>query len=91
MPKEIFILRHGQTEFNAAGKLQGHCNSPLTELGRAQAKAYGVALQQRLQSAGNPEQEFQLFPARWEGPWKRRLWWQRCFAGIPAPLLPSPG
>ncbi|CAM2898827.1 histidine phosphatase family protein [Shewanella algae] len=61
MPKEIFILRHGQTEFNAAGKLQGHCNSPLTELGRAQAKAYGVALQQQLrQSAGNPEQEFQL-------------------------------
>ncbi len=60
MPKEIFILRHGQTEFNATGKLQGHCNSPLTELGRAQAKAYGVALQQRLQSAGNPEHEFQL-------------------------------
>jgi len=44
MPKEIFILRHGQTEYNAAGRLQGHCNSPLTDLGRAQAGAYGKVL-----------------------------------------------
>ncbi|QSX30450.1 histidine phosphatase family protein [Shewanella cyperi] len=44
MLQEIYILRHGQTEFNADGKLQGHCNSPLTDLGRAQARAYGKTL-----------------------------------------------
>ncbi|QYK05702.1 histidine phosphatase family protein [Shewanella zhangzhouensis] len=44
MPTDIFLLRHGQTEFNAQRRLQGHCDSPLTALGRAQARAYGQAL-----------------------------------------------
>lgn len=34
---ELYILRHGQTIWNAAGKFQGHLNSPLTETGKAQA------------------------------------------------------
>ena len=33
----IYVLRHGQTRWNAEGRLQGHANSPLTEAGRAQA------------------------------------------------------
>lgn len=36
---ELFILRHGQTEWNAAGRMQGHMDSPLTALGREQAAA----------------------------------------------------
>lgn len=36
---EIFVLRHGQTEWNANGRHQGRLDSPLTELGRAQALA----------------------------------------------------
>lgn len=34
---ELFILRHGQTVWNKAGKFQGRRDSPLTALGRAQA------------------------------------------------------
>ncbi|MEQ8899322.1 MAG: histidine phosphatase family protein [Roseovarius sp.] len=33
----IWFLRHGQTEWNLEGRLQGHKDSPLTALGRAQA------------------------------------------------------
>lgn len=33
----IFLLRHGQSEWNALGRWQGQANPPLTELGRLQA------------------------------------------------------
>ncbi|MFS2176742.1 histidine phosphatase family protein [Rhizobium pisi] len=33
----LYVVRHGQTEFNAAGRWQGQCDSPLTNIGRAQA------------------------------------------------------
>lgn len=36
-PPELYILRHGETEWNVEGRLQGHHDSPLTERGRAQA------------------------------------------------------
>ena len=48
MKKQLYILRHGQTQFNAEGKLQGHCNSPLTQLGESQARALGQALAKAL-------------------------------------------
>ena len=35
----IILVRHGQTEANAAGLLQGRVDLPLTELGRRQAEA----------------------------------------------------
>lgn len=34
----IYIARHGQTQWNVKGKIQGHTNSPLTKEGIAQAK-----------------------------------------------------
>lgn len=34
----FYIVRHGQTLFNVQGKIQGWCDSPLTELGIEQAK-----------------------------------------------------
>lgn len=37
----ILLLRHGQTEFNAAGRLQGQLDSPLTDKGRDQALRMG--------------------------------------------------
>jgi len=43
---EIYVLRHGQTVWNAEGRLQGALNSPLTVLGRAQAEAQGRILAQ---------------------------------------------
>ena len=47
----IYLARHGQTEFNAAGRLQGHLDSPLTAKGRAQAQAMGRALAAKIGSA----------------------------------------
>ena len=35
----LYILRHGETEWNALERLQGHHDSPLTPLGQAQAAA----------------------------------------------------
>jgi probable phosphoglycerate mutase len=35
----LLILRHGETEWNAEGRLQGHHDSPLTAIGIAQAEA----------------------------------------------------
>lgn len=48
MTRKIFVLRHGQTRFNAERKLQGHCNSPLTATGKAQALAMGTQLKSHL-------------------------------------------
>ncbi len=38
MKKTFYIMRHGQTLFNLRRKIQGDCDSPLTELGIEQAK-----------------------------------------------------
>lgn len=35
--KRLYLLRHGQTEFNVKKVVQGRCDSPLTDLGRQQA------------------------------------------------------
>ncbi len=45
---ELWVLRHGETEWNAAGRLQGGRDSPLTALGLAQAKAQRSILQEVL-------------------------------------------
>ena len=37
----LYVLRHGQTEYNLQHLVQGHCDSPLTELGVGQARAAG--------------------------------------------------
>ena len=39
--REVYLLRHGQTEWNLEGRLQGHLNSNLTDLGKIQAKTCG--------------------------------------------------
>jgi broad specificity phosphatase PhoE len=40
----LILVRHGQTELNAAGRLQGRSDVPLTELGRVQAQAAANAV-----------------------------------------------
>ncbi|MDO4416497.1 MAG: histidine phosphatase family protein [Erysipelotrichaceae bacterium] len=39
--KTLYLMRHGQTMFNVAHKIQGWCDAPLTDLGRAQAEVAG--------------------------------------------------
>ena len=41
MPR-LYMVRHGQTLFNALRRKQGWCDSPLTELGIEQVKATGA-------------------------------------------------
>lgn len=40
----IYLIRHGQTAFNAEGRYQGQCDSPLTDVGRQQAVALAGVL-----------------------------------------------
>lgn len=44
----LYLVRHGQTEWNAAGRFQGTLDSPLTPRGEAQADAIGRVLRQSL-------------------------------------------
>lgn len=41
---DIVIFRHGQTDWNVEGRLQGSTNIPLNELGQLQAKALALRL-----------------------------------------------
>ena len=34
----LYLMRHGQTLFNTLNRIQGWCDSPLTEKGRDQAR-----------------------------------------------------
>lgn len=41
---KIFLIRHGETDWNLAGRLQGRENIPLNDTGRQQAEGCGEAL-----------------------------------------------
>lgn len=44
-PHGLFALRHGRTDWNALGRLQGHTDTPLNAEGLAGARRAAVALQ----------------------------------------------
>jgi probable phosphoglycerate mutase len=44
MPTRLLLVRHGQSEWNAAGRWQGQLDPPLSDLGRRQARAAATAL-----------------------------------------------
>lgn len=41
MGSKLYLVRHGETQFNAEHRVQGWCDSPLTQRGREQAKKVG--------------------------------------------------
>ena len=44
METRFIVVRHGETEWNVQGRVQGHLDSPLTAAGREQAEAVARAL-----------------------------------------------
>jgi probable phosphoglycerate mutase len=44
MKTELILIRHGETEWNSLGRLQGHQDSPLSAKGLRQADALGARL-----------------------------------------------
>jgi broad specificity phosphatase PhoE len=48
MRRLLYLVRHGETDWNAEGRWQGHTDQPLNERGRMQARA----LAERLRGAG---------------------------------------
>jgi probable phosphoglycerate mutase len=47
----IYFIRHGQTEWNATRRLQGRCDIPLNDAGRAEARRSGEILRDILARA----------------------------------------
>jgi probable phosphoglycerate mutase len=41
---ELLLVRHGETDWNAAGRLQGHTDRPLSDYGRDQARRLAAEL-----------------------------------------------
>ena len=55
----LILVRHGESEWNRAGRIQGQVNSPLTDLGINQAKAIrdylsGILINQQLEIYTSP-------------------------------------
>ena len=47
MSRQLLLLRHGRTAFNAAGRFQGQVDVPLDDEGRAQAAQVGPLIASR--------------------------------------------
>ncbi|MGB0453030.1 MAG: histidine phosphatase family protein [Bacteriovoracaceae bacterium] len=46
MEKELYLFRHGETDWNKAKRIQGHIDIPLNDTGRSQATTLGEKLKE---------------------------------------------
>jgi broad specificity phosphatase PhoE len=49
----VVFVRHGETDWNAAGRLQGHRDIPLNDKGRGQAKRNALAIAENFPAIGD--------------------------------------
>lgn len=61
-PAEIYLLRHGETEWTLDGRLQGRQDSALTESGRRLARQLGETLAGHFSGAGDAPTILQVSP-----------------------------
>lgn len=53
----LLVVRHGETDWNVARRLQGHEDIPLNDRGRAQARRNGAALRDHFAATGARPEE----------------------------------
>jgi probable phosphoglycerate mutase len=57
-PPVIYFIRHGETEWNAARRLQGRHDTPLSAVGREQSSRCGALLRDLLERDGRTPADF---------------------------------
>lgn len=62
LPSRLIFIRHGETDWNATGRLQGHKDIPLNPRGRDQAASVGRLVRKLLGPEGLAEQHFIASP-----------------------------
>lgn len=62
--QRIWLLRHGESEWNAVGRWQGHGDPPLSRDGRAAADGAAAAIASRVLASGRPVRIFSSDLAR---------------------------
>ena len=83
--RTIYLVRHGQTLFNVHHKIQGTCDSPLTELGKAQA----TAVRKYFLSYTRLRDLHEKSHGEYEGQDEFMLPWRRGFSRINAAMEPD--
>ena len=71
--RRLLLVRHGETDWNAEGRIQGMLDVPLNALGMAQARIVGDALARSIDIAFDPrirERHFGVLEGRTYAEWR---------------------